>query len=121
MRQNNQDTEVSMAALAAVLVLLLQAPQADDKKIQDLVAKCASEDISEREAATRELFALGEAAVPALEKAFAVPGPVVVDVVVDRDELCLPMVPAGGANKDMILERPNKEAKAKASKSQTGF
>jgi acetolactate synthase-1/2/3 large subunit len=59
--------------------------------------------------------------VPALEKAFAVPGPVVVDVVVDRDELCLPMVPAGGANKDMILERPNKEAKAKASKSQTGF
>jgi acetolactate synthase-1/2/3 large subunit len=59
--------------------------------------------------------------VPALEKAFAVPGPVVVDVVVDKDELCLPMVPAGGANKDMILERPNKEAKAKASKSQTGF
>jgi len=59
--------------------------------------------------------------VPALEKAFAVPGPVVVDVMVDRDELCLPMVPAGGANKDMILERPNREAKAKAAKAQTGF
>ena len=59
--------------------------------------------------------------VPALEKAFAVPGPVVVDVMVDKDELCLPMVPSGGANKDMILERPNKEAKAKASQSQTGF
>jgi acetolactate synthase-1/2/3 large subunit len=59
--------------------------------------------------------------VPALEKAFAVPGPVVVDVMVDRDELCLPMVPAGGANKDMILERPNKDAKAKAAKAQTGF
>jgi acetolactate synthase I/II/III large subunit len=59
--------------------------------------------------------------VPALEKAFAVPGPVVVDVMVDRDELCLPMVPAGGANKDMILERPNREAKVKAARAQTGF
>jgi acetolactate synthase I/II/III large subunit len=59
--------------------------------------------------------------VPALEKAFAIPGPVVVDVMVDRDELCLPMVPAGGANKDMILERPNKDVKAKAAKAQTGF
>ena len=59
--------------------------------------------------------------VPALEKAFAVPGPVVVDVMVDKDELCLPMVPAGGANKDMIMERPNREAKAKAARAQTGF
>jgi acetolactate synthase-1/2/3 large subunit len=59
--------------------------------------------------------------VPALEKAFAVPGPVVVDVIVDRDELCFPMVPAGGANKDMILERPGREAKAKAARTQTGF
>jgi acetolactate synthase-1/2/3 large subunit len=59
--------------------------------------------------------------VAALEKAFAVPGPVVVDVIVDRDELCFPMVPAGGANKDMILERPTKDAKAKAAKAQTGF
>ena len=59
--------------------------------------------------------------VPALEKAFAVPGPVVVDVIVDKDELCLPMVPAGGANKDMILERPGREAKGKAARSQTGF
>ncbi|HZS31870.1 MAG TPA: thiamine pyrophosphate-dependent enzyme, partial [Methylomirabilota bacterium] len=59
--------------------------------------------------------------VPALERAFAEPGPVVVDVMVDRDELCFPMVPAGGANKDMILERPNKDVKAKAAKVQTGF
>jgi acetolactate synthase-1/2/3 large subunit len=59
--------------------------------------------------------------VPALEKALAVPGPVVVDVMVDKDELCLPMVPAGGANKDMIMERPNREAKAKAARAQTGF
>jgi len=59
--------------------------------------------------------------VPALEKAFATPGPVVVDVMVDKDEYCFPMVPAGGANKDMLLDKPNKEAKAKAAKSQTGF
>jgi acetolactate synthase-1/2/3 large subunit len=59
--------------------------------------------------------------VPALEKAFAVPGPVVVDVMVDKDEYCFPMVPAGGANKDMILEKPSKDVKAKAAKSQTGF
>ncbi len=59
--------------------------------------------------------------VPALEKAFATPGPVVVDVMVDKDEYCFPMVPAGGANKDMILERPNRDVKAKAAKSQTGF
>jgi hypothetical protein len=31
------------------------------------------------------------------------------------------MVPAGGANKDMILERPSKAVKEKAAKSQTGF
>ncbi len=59
--------------------------------------------------------------VPALEKAFATPGPVVVDMVVDREECVFPMVPAGGANKDMILTHPNKEQKAKAAKSQTGF
>jgi len=59
--------------------------------------------------------------VPALEKAFAIPGPVVVDVMVDRDEYCFPMVPAGGANKDMLLEKPSKDVKAKAAKSQTGF
>jgi acetolactate synthase-1/2/3 large subunit len=59
--------------------------------------------------------------VPALEKAFATPGPVVVDVMVDKDEYCFPMVPAGGANKDMIMEKPNRDVKAKAAKSQTGF
>jgi len=59
--------------------------------------------------------------IPALEKAFSTPGPVVVDMMVDREENVFPMVPAGGANKDMILERPGKETKAKAAKSQTGF
>jgi acetolactate synthase-1/2/3 large subunit len=59
--------------------------------------------------------------VPALEKAFSTPGPVVVDMVVDKWEFVFPMVPAGGANKDMILDRPGKAAKDKAAKSQTGF
>jgi len=59
--------------------------------------------------------------VPALEKAFSTPGPVVVDVLVDKWEYVFPMVPAGGANKDMILERPNKAVKDKAAKAQTGF
>jgi acetolactate synthase-1/2/3 large subunit len=59
--------------------------------------------------------------VPALEKAFSTPGPVVVDVWVDKHECVFPMVPAGGANTDMILDRPNRAAKDKAAKSQTGF
>jgi len=59
--------------------------------------------------------------VPALEKAFATPGPVVVDVVVDRWEFVFPMVPAGGANRDMILERPSRAVKEQAARSQTGF
>ncbi len=59
--------------------------------------------------------------VPALEKAFATPGPVVVDVLVDKWEYVFPMVPAGGANKDMILERPSRAVKDKAARAQTGF
>jgi acetolactate synthase I/II/III large subunit len=59
--------------------------------------------------------------VPALEKMIATPGPVVVDVWVDKDECVFPMVPAGGANKDMILAPPSREIREKAEKSQTGF
>jgi len=59
--------------------------------------------------------------VPALEKAVSTPGPVVVDVQVEKDEWVFPMVPAGGANKDMILDRPSRVAKEKAARSQTGF
>jgi len=58
---------------------------------------------------------------PALEKAFSTPGPVVVDMWVDREECVFPMVPAGGANKDMILERPSRAVKEKAARAQTGF
>jgi acetolactate synthase-1/2/3 large subunit len=56
-----------------------------------------------------------------LEKAFSTPGPVLVDMWVDRDECVFPMVPAGGANTDMILEKPGKAAREKAAQAQTGF
>ena len=58
---------------------------------------------------------------PAIEKMIATPGPVILDVCVDKDECVFPMVPAGGANTDMILALPNREVRDKAAKSQTGF
>jgi acetolactate synthase-1/2/3 large subunit len=39
---------------------------------------------------------------PVIEKAIATPGPVVVDIVTAREENCFPMIPAGGALKDII-------------------
>ena len=59
--------------------------------------------------------------VPAIEKMLSTPAPVVLDVCVDKDECVFPMVPAGGANVDMILSPPSREVKEKAAKSQTGF
>ena len=59
--------------------------------------------------------------VPALEKMISTPGPVVLDVWVNKDECVFPMVPAGGANIDMILAPPSREARDRAAKSQTGF
>jgi acetolactate synthase-1/2/3 large subunit len=59
--------------------------------------------------------------VPALEKMLSTPAPVVLDVCVDKDECVFPMVPAGGANTDMILAPPGREARERAEKSQTGF
>ncbi|MEA4929518.1 MAG: biosynthetic-type acetolactate synthase large subunit [Candidatus Limiplasma sp.] len=38
-----------------------------------------------------------------LDKAFATPGPVVVDVRIHRDEMVLPMIPPNGTIQDMIL------------------
>jgi acetolactate synthase-1/2/3 large subunit len=38
-----------------------------------------------------------------LDKAFSLPGPVVVDVRINRDEMVLPMIPPNGTIKDMIL------------------
>jgi acetolactate synthase I/II/III large subunit len=58
---------------------------------------------------------------PAIEKMLATPGPVILDVCVDKDECVFPMVPAGGANTDMILSPPSREVREKAAKSQTGF
>jgi acetolactate synthase-1/2/3 large subunit len=51
----------------------------------------------------------------------ATPAPVILDVCVDKDECVFPMVPAGGANTDMILAPPSREAREKAARSQTGF
>ncbi len=59
--------------------------------------------------------------VSAIEKMLSTPAPVILDVCVDKDECVFPMVPAGGANTDMILALPSREAKDKAAKSQTGF
>jgi len=59
--------------------------------------------------------------VPAIEKMISTPAPVVLDVCVDKDECVFPMVPAGGANKDMILTPPSREVRDKAARSQTGF
>ena len=58
---------------------------------------------------------------PAIEKMIATPAPVILDVCVDKDECVFPMVPAGGANTDMILAPPSREVREKAAKSQTGF
>ena len=59
--------------------------------------------------------------LPAIEKMISTPAPVILDVCVDKDECVFPMVPAGGANTDMILEPPTREVRDKAAKSQTGF
>ncbi len=59
--------------------------------------------------------------VPAIEKMLSTPAPVILDVIVDKDECVFPMVPAGGANTDMILAPPTREVREKAEKSQTGF
>jgi acetolactate synthase I/II/III large subunit len=59
--------------------------------------------------------------VPAIEKMIATPAPVILDVIVDKDECVFPMVPAGGANTDMILVPPTRETKEKAARAQTGF
>jgi len=58
---------------------------------------------------------------PAIEKMIETAGPVILDVCVDKDECVFPMVPAGGANTDMILVPPSREVREKAAKSQTGF
>jgi acetolactate synthase-1/2/3 large subunit len=41
--------------------------------------------------------------LPTLQQAFATPGPVVAEVVIDTDEKVYPMVPAGAALREMVL------------------
>jgi acetolactate synthase I/II/III large subunit len=59
--------------------------------------------------------------VPAIEKMLSSPAPFILDVCVDKDECVFPMVPAGGANTDMILVPPSREVRDKAARAQTGF
>jgi acetolactate synthase-1/2/3 large subunit len=41
--------------------------------------------------------------IPTLQQAFATPGPVVTEVVIDSEEKVYPMVPAGAALREMVL------------------
>jgi acetolactate synthase-1/2/3 large subunit len=52
-----------------------------------------------------------------LERALTLPGPVVVDVVVDGRENVFPMVPPGAANKDMLLRLPRPEGEGAGKRS----
>lgn len=44
----------------------------------------------------------------AFEKAYAVEGPALIDLTIDKDEMVLPMVPAGGTFDKIIVERSDK-------------
>ena len=46
---------------------------------------------------------------PAIQEMISTPGPYILDVIVDPDELVFPMVPAGGATKDMIVRDSRKK------------
>ena len=41
---------------------------------------------------------------PKLEEAFAIPDPVIIDVIVNEEENVFPMVPAGAGIADMLIE-----------------
>ncbi len=59
--------------------------------------------------------------VPAIEKMLSTPAPVILDVIVDKDECVFPMVPAGGANNDMILAPPSRETPREGGEVTDGF
>ncbi len=48
-----------------------------------------------------------------LEEAFSQKGPALVEILIDEEEHVYPMVPAGGANKDMVLSKAEDEALAR--------
>ena len=49
-----------------------------------------------------------------LAEAFKTKGPAIVEIVVDEEEHVYPMVPAGAANKDMVLSKEEDRAQAMA-------
>jgi len=54
--------------------------------------------------------------MPALQKAIAQKGPILLEFVCDPTEVILPMIPAGGGFNDMIVARPQKEKSASKKK-----
>jgi acetolactate synthase-1/2/3 large subunit len=76
-----------------------------DRRYSSTCLRCAPDFVKLAEAygATGLRASRVEDVVPTLEKAFATPGPVVVDIPVDREENVYPMVPAGASLKKMIL------------------
>jgi len=76
-----------------------------DKRYSSTCLRCAPDFVKLAEAygATGIRAAKPDEVVPALERAFETPGPVVVDVPVSREENVYPMVPAGASLKKMIL------------------
>jgi acetolactate synthase-1/2/3 large subunit len=76
-----------------------------DKRYSSTCLSCAPDFVKLAEAygATGLRATRPEEVVPTLEKAFATPGPVMVDVRVSPEENVYPMVPAGASLKKMIL------------------
>ena len=57
---------------------------------------------------------------PALKKAVAKEGPILIEFVCDPTEVILPMIPSGGGFDDMIVTRPPKEKSASKKKRKGG-
>jgi len=57
---------------------------------------------------------------PALKKAVARKGPILIEFVCDPSEVILPMIPSGGGFDDMIITRPPKEKPASKKKNRKG-
>ena len=76
-----------------------------DKRYSSTCLSCSPDFVKLAEAygATGLRATKPEEVVPTLEKAFATPGPVMVDVRVSPEENVYPMVPAGASLKKMIL------------------
>lgn len=57
-----------------------------------------------------------EAFARAFKEAYHMDGPALIDVVIDQDEMVLPMMPPGGSIDDIIVEMPGEERKTEEGK-----